>query len=241
MKRIFRPSLIVGTLSLAAVIGCYWYMATRPGVNPALVPSPPTIVASFGEELRSGDLWINTLASLKRVLIGYAIGAAAALILGALAGWFRYWGYVLNPIIDALRPIPALAYIPLVIVWVGIGEPSRIIIIALAVFKPIVVNARAGMQQIAQIYVDAARTLGASRWRVFRTVALPSAVPYFIAGMRNDVRVARATHCPRPLVIAQDEKDVGTGRVFTGHGAVCAYTAGVDHTHPDAAGPRGGF
>ena len=187
MKRIFRPSLIVGTLSLAAVIGCYWYMATRPGVNPALVPSPPPIVASFGEELRSGDLWINTLASLKRVLIGYAIGAAAALILGALAGWFRYWGYVLNPIIDALRPIPALAYIPLVIVWVGIGEPSRIIIIALAVFKPIVVNARAGMQQIAQIYVDAARTLGASRWRVFRTVALPSAVPYFIAGMRTGV------------------------------------------------------
>ena len=169
------------------MIGCYWYMATRPGVNPALVPSPPTIVAGFGEELRSGDLWINTLASLKRVLIGYAIGAAAALILGALAGWFRYWGYVLNPIIDALRPIPALAYIPLVIVWVGIGEPSRIIIIALAVFKPIVVNARAGMQQIAQIYVDAARTLGASRWRVFRTVALPSAVPYFIAGMRTGV------------------------------------------------------
>ena len=84
-------------------------------------------------------------------------------------------------------PIPALAYIPLVIVWVGIGEPSRIIIIALAVFKPIVVNARAGMQQIAQIYVDAARTLGASRWRVFRTVALPSAVPYFIAGMRTGV------------------------------------------------------
>jgi len=69
MKRIFRPSLIVGALSLAAVIGCYWYMATRPGINPPLVPSPPTIVASFGEELR-------------------------------------------------LRPIPALAYIPLVIVWV---------------------------------------------------------------------------------------------------------------------------
>src|SRR4029079_7070662 len=109
------------------------------------------------------------------------------LILGALAGWFRYWGYVLNPIIDALRPIPALAYIPLVIVWVGIGEPSRIIIIVLAVFKPFVVNARAGMKEVAQIYVDAARTLGASRWRVFTTVALPSAVPYFIAGLRTGV------------------------------------------------------
>ena len=187
MSKVLRPSWIVGALSLIAVIGWYWYMATRPGVNPALVPAPPTIAAAFGEQLQSGELWVNTVASVKRVLIGYAIGAAAALILGALAGWFRYWGYALNPIIDALRPIPALAYIPLVIVWVGIGEPSRIIIIALAVFKPIVVNARAGMQEVAQIYVDAARTLGASKWRVFRTVALPSAIPYFIAGMRTGV------------------------------------------------------
>jgi ABC-type nitrate/sulfonate/bicarbonate transport system permease component len=186
-RRWLKPAWVVGALSLLAVVALYWLMASRPGVNPALVPSPPTILSTFGEELRSGDLWINTAASLKRVVIGYVIGAALALLLGALAGWFRWWGYVLNPIIDALRPIPALAYIPLVIVWIGIGEPSRIIIIALAVFKPIVVNARAGMKEVAQIYVDAARTLGASRWRVFATVALPSAIPYFIAGMRTGV------------------------------------------------------
>jgi ABC-type nitrate/sulfonate/bicarbonate transport system permease component len=187
MKRLLKPSWIVGALSIMGVIALYWIMATRPGVNAALMPSPPTILSTFGEELKSGDLWINTYASLKRVVIGYVIGAGLALMLGALAGWFRYWGYVLNPIIDALRPIPALAYIPLVIVWVGIGEPSRIIIIVLAVFKPVVVNARAGMKEVAQIYVDAARTLGASRWRVFATVALPSAIPYFIAGMRTGV------------------------------------------------------
>jgi ABC-type nitrate/sulfonate/bicarbonate transport system permease component len=186
-RRLLRPSLVIGALSLCAVIGLYWLMALKPGTNPALVPAPPQIVQTFVEELRSGDLAINTYASIKRVLAGYLIGAALALLLGALAGWFRGWGYVLNPIIDALRPIPALAYIPLVIVWVGIGEPSRIIIIALAVFKPIVVNARAGMQEVAQIYVDAARTLGASRWRVFSTIAIPSAIPYFIAGLRTGV------------------------------------------------------
>jgi ABC-type nitrate/sulfonate/bicarbonate transport system permease component len=169
------------------VIALYWFVATRPGTNAALVPPPPVVLQTFVEELRNGDLVANTLASLQRVLIGYLIGAALALVLGALAGWFRWWGYILNPLIDALRPIPALAYIPLVIVWVGIGEPSRIIIIVLAVFKPIVVNARAGMQEVAQIYVDAARTLGASRWRVFATVAVPSAIPYFIAGLRTGV------------------------------------------------------
>src|SRR5690349_22428401 len=152
-------------------------MALRPGTNPALVPSPPAILKALRDEIASGDLLVNALASLTRVVIGFVIGASLALVLGALAGWFRYAGYVLNPIIDALRPIPALAYIPLVIVWVGIGEPSRLIIIALAVFKPCVVNARAGMQEVAQIHVDAARTLGASRWRVFKTIALPSAIP----------------------------------------------------------------
>ena len=187
LARICTPAVLVGAVSLAAVVAIYWYMALRPGTNPALVPAPPSIVKALREEIASGDLLVNTIASLKRVVIGFCIGASLALVLGALAGWFRYAGYVLNPIIDALRPIPALAYIPLVIVWVGIGEPSRIIIIVLAVFKPCVVNARAGMKEVAQIYVDAARTLGASRWRVFTTVALPSAVPYFIAGLRTGV------------------------------------------------------
>jgi ABC-type nitrate/sulfonate/bicarbonate transport system permease component len=185
--RLCNPAVIVGALSLGAVVALYWYMALRPGTNAALVPSPPRILQALREEIASGDLLVNTLASLKRVVIGFCIGASLALVLGTVAGWFRYAGYVVNPIIDALRPIPALAYIPLVIVWIGIGEPSRIIIIVLAVFKPCVVNARAGMKEVAQIYVDAARTLGASRWRVFASVALPSAVPYFIAGLRTGV------------------------------------------------------
>jgi len=187
MRRLLSPAIVVGTLSLAAVVGLYWLLALRPGTNAALVPVPPKILAAFAEEIANGNLVTNMMASIQRVLIGFFIGAALALILGALAGWFKWWGWILNPIIDAIRPIPALAYIPLVIVWVGIGEPSRLIIIALAVFKPCVVNARAGMQEVAQIYVDAARTLGASKWRVFTTVAIPSAIPYFIAGLRTGV------------------------------------------------------
>jgi ABC-type nitrate/sulfonate/bicarbonate transport system permease component len=187
LRRLLRPSIVVGALSLLTVVALYWLLALQPGTNAALVPAPPQIARAFIQEMASGNLLTNTAASLQRVVIGFAVGAVLALTLGALAGWFRYWGYVLNPIIDAIRPIPALAYIPLVIVWIGIGEPSRLIIIALAVFKPCVVNARAGMQEVAQIYVDAARTLGASKWRVFTTVAIPSAIPYFIAGLRTGV------------------------------------------------------
>ncbi len=181
----YGPPVFFGALSLAAVIGLYWFVATRPGVNAAMVPTPPTIVHEFAKQLMQGDLLANTWASLARVLTGFAIGASLALVLGSMAGWFRIVGYLLNPLIDAIRPVPALAYIPLVIIWVGIGEPSRIIIISLAVFKPCVVNARAGMKEVAQIYVDAARTLGAGRVREFGMVALPCAVPYLIAGMRT--------------------------------------------------------
>lgn len=185
--RFLSRKLLIGSATILALVGLYWLLALRPGTNAALVPTPPKILAALMEEIANGNLLTNTLASLQRVVVGFAIGAALALALGALAGWFRNWGYVLNPLIDAIRPIPALAYIPLVIVWVGIGEPSRLIIIALAVFKPCVVNARAGMQEVAQIHVDAARTLGASKWRVFRTIAIPSAIPYFIAGLRTGV------------------------------------------------------
>lgn len=186
-RALVSPRLLVGAASIATVIGLYWLVTLRPDSNPTLIPPPPKIAAAFAEEITNGNLLTNTLASLQRVVIGFAIGASLALTLGTLAGWFRSLGYVLNPLIDAIRPIPALAYIPLVIVWVGIGEPSRLIIIALAVFKPCVVNARAGMQEVAQIHVDAARTLGASPWRVFHTIALPSAIPYFIAGLRTGV------------------------------------------------------
>lgn len=185
LEKVTHPSVYIGALSLAAVVTVYWFVATRPGVNPALVPTPVRIGKTFVELLASGELLENTAASLQRVLLGFACGAGLAIVLGCLAGWFRFAGYVLNPLIDAIRPVPALAYIPLVIVWVGIGEPSRIIIITLAVFKPCVVNARAGMKEVTRIYVEAAKTLGASSFRVFWTVALPSAVPYLIAGMRT--------------------------------------------------------
>jgi ABC-type nitrate/sulfonate/bicarbonate transport system permease component len=92
---------------------------------------------------------------------------------------------VLNPIIESIRPIPALAYIPLIIVWVGIDEPARILIIVLAVFKPTVVNTRQGMQEVPKIYVEAAESLGASRMTTFWRVGFPNAIPYIVSGMRN--------------------------------------------------------
>jgi len=178
------PKLVWGTLSVLAVIGAYWIYTILPDSNQIITPPPPKVAEALLEESLNGSLFGHIGASLYRVLIGFFIGVALAVVIGCTAGWFRTAGYLLDPLIDAIRPIPALAYIPLVIVWVGIDEPARIVIIVLAVFKPTVVNARQGMKEIPNIYVEAAESLGTSKVATFWRVALPNAVPFIMSGMR---------------------------------------------------------
>lgn len=195
---------LISVLSVITAIGIYWLIAKLPGTNPALVPLPSTIAKTFVEQLTNGDLIANTLASLKRVAIGFGIGGMLAVLLGAIAGWYPVGGAILNPLINAIRPIPALAYIPLFIVWIGIDETTRILVLILATFKPAVVNARAGMRQIPQIHVDAAGTLGASQTEIFYTVALPNAVPYMVAGLRTALSTCFLALVAAELVAAED-------------------------------------
>jgi ABC-type nitrate/sulfonate/bicarbonate transport system permease component len=175
----------LGFLTIAVIVGAYWIYTLQPQANRTLTPPPPKVVIALWSSIVDGSLFTNIGWSLFRVVIGFAIGVVLAVLMGCTAGWFRYAGYVLNPIIESIRPIPALAYIPLIIVWVGIDEPARILIIVLAVFKPTVVNTRQGMQEVPKIYVEAAESLGASRMTTFWRVGFPNAIPYIVSGMRN--------------------------------------------------------
>lgn len=179
------PRILWGTASVAVVIGAYWLYTVAPGANQVITPPPPKIVEAFLTAIGNGTLFTHIGMSLFRVLVGFAIGATLAVLIGCTAGWFKTAGYILDPLIDAIRPIPALAYIPLVIVWIGIDEPARIAIIILAVFKPTVVNTRQGMKEVPRIYVEAAEALGTSKIATFWRVALPNAVPFIMAGMRT--------------------------------------------------------
>lgn len=178
------PRVVWGTLSVAAVLGFYWLVTIRPGANQVITPPPPAVLDALLDGLAKGSLLGHVWASLYRVLVGFAIGVVLAVVVGCTAGWFRTAGYILDPLIEAVRPIPALAYIPLIIVWVGIDEAARITIIWLAVFKPTVVNARQGMKEIPKIYVEAAESLGTSKLATFWRVALPNAIPFIVSGMR---------------------------------------------------------
>ncbi|MCY6381259.1 ABC transporter permease [Hoeflea prorocentri] len=196
--------LFLGALSVAIVFIAYILVTNRPDNNPALLPPLADIYTSFVANIESGSLFSALVASLFRIFMGFFIGTSLALILGCLIGWYDKIEYLFDPLIEALRPIPPLAYIPIIIIWFGIEEFSRVLIITIACFMVCVVNVVAGMKNVPQVYVDAASTMGASRFQIFRTVAIPAATPFIITGYRIALAAAWTTLVASELLAAQN-------------------------------------
>jgi NitT/TauT family transport system permease protein len=138
----------------------------------------------------SGELIIDSLSSLYRVVVGFAVGAVLALPLGLAMGASRIVYAWMNPLVQLLRPIPPIAYIPLSMLWFGLGNPPAIFLIAIGAFFPVLMNTVAGVRQVDGIYLRAARNLGANGATMFVRVILPAAVPYILTGMRIGVGTA---------------------------------------------------
>jgi len=196
--------LLLGVLSVATVFAIYVWITNRPDNNPALLPPVSDIVASFFNNLRSGNLMTALGASLFRISLGFIVGTSLALVVGCLVGWYKTIEYFVDPLVEAVRPIPPLAYIPIIIIWFCIEEFSRVLIISIACFMVCVVNVIAGMKNVPQVYVDAASTMGAGRFQVFRTVAIPAATPFIITGYRIALGAAWTTLVASELLAAQN-------------------------------------
>ena len=194
--------VILGTVSVLAVFLSYSWVTGRPDNNPALLPPIPHIGEAFVVNLTRGSLVDALGASLYRISMGFMIGTGCALALGCLIGWYKTIEYLLDPLIEAVRPIPPLAYIPIVIIWFGIEEFSRVLLISIACFMVCVVNVVAGMKNVPQVYVDAAATMGATRYQIFRTVAIPAATPFIFTGLRIALAAAWTTLVAAELIAA---------------------------------------
>ena len=133
---------------------------------------------------------VDAAGSLYRVVVGFAIGAGLALPLGLVMGARPRVHAWLNPLVQLLRPIPPIAYIPLSILWFGLGNPPAIFLIVLGAFFPVLMNTIAGVRQVDGIYLRAARNLGASGTTLFVRVILPAAVPYILSGVRIGIGTA---------------------------------------------------
>ena len=152
--------------------------------EPTLLPTPWEVFIGFFNLIKDGQLLTDIQASLQRVFIGFFIASCLAVPLGIILAYFYIPRQILLPIITILRPIPPIAWIPLAILWFGIGDSSSYFITALAAFFPIFINSFAGGKAVEHQHINAAKCLGARRFSLVTTIFLPSAMPQVWAGLR---------------------------------------------------------
>ncbi len=153
-------------------------------IDQRFFPAPSSIIAALVQLSRSGELWANLSASLVRLFWGALLGGVPALALGLAMGLYRPVRAIVDPLVAATYPIPKSAILPLVLLVFGLGEASKVVMVALGVFYPMIINTTAGVLEIDRIYLDVGRNFGAGRWQTFRTIALPGAAPLIMAGMK---------------------------------------------------------
>jgi len=198
-----KPSYIYGSITVSLFLLFYFYLTTSGRINPLFLPSFGQIGAAWAEILENGNYLEDLFASLRRVFIGYFLGCGLAIIIGSLMGWFKRVDWSLNPFVQIVRPIPALAYVPLTILWFGIGEVSKLFVITLGAFVTCIINVIAGVKNTPLIYIDAAKTLGANDTQLFFHVGLPAALPYILTGLRVALATAWGVLVAAELIAAQ--------------------------------------
>lgn len=179
-----RDHRAVRVLALVALV-VLWEATARSGWVPALfLPSPVGVVEELVDMAGSGQLAVHLAASLRRLVAGFVAGATAGVVAGVVVGFFSLAEAMGQPIIAATFPIPKIALLPLLILWLGIGEASKIVVIALGVFFPMAINTAAGVRQADPLLVRAAVSFGAGRASIIRKVLIPSALPTVFAGLK---------------------------------------------------------
>lgn len=185
-RRRLSPRVRDGALAVVTplVLLAVWEVLVRLGVlDDRFFPAPSSILDQMFVLIQSGELWSNLVVSLRRLFIGFWVGLVPGLLLGVVMGLSRPIRAAISPLVSGTYPIPKSALLPLILLIFGLGETSKIVMVAIGVFYPVVLNTVAGVVQIAPIYYDVSKNFGASRWQVFRTVAVPGAMPNIMTGV----------------------------------------------------------
>jgi taurine transport system permease protein len=227
-------SLVTGILLLAA-----WWTVAKLGLVPHLfLPTPQEVLTQIGAVYRDGyagaSLFEHISASLFRILTAAFIATLLGIPVGIAMGLNRWAKGILDTPIEFYWPLPPLAYLPLMIIWLGIGETSKVTLLVLAMFAPICLSAQAGVRSLPIERVNAALSLGASRWNLFFDIVLPSALPEILTGIRIALGVGWGTLVAAELIastrgigymIMSASQFLATDVVFVGIGiiALCAF------------------
>jgi ABC-type nitrate/sulfonate/bicarbonate transport system permease component len=174
-------------LSIASPLALFvlWELAARAHwIDTRFFPAPSSIAGTFGTMIANGTLLSNTLTTLGRLAIGIIVGGVPGLLIGLAMGLYRPVYAIVDPLISATYPIPKSAILPLILLVFGLGEPSKIAMVAIGMFYPVVINTAAGVREISPMYFDVGRNFGARGWAVFRTIAFPGALPVIMTGVK---------------------------------------------------------
>ncbi|HEX5370190.1 MAG TPA: ABC transporter permease [Dehalococcoidia bacterium] len=186
----FLRSRWIGVAFIAALLAC-WEAASRLELVPSLsFPPVSVILRAWVELIVSGELLRELLPSLGRMFGGYVVGVVLGVGIGLLMGMWRFFYNLLEPLTEFLRPIPSPAYIPIVILFLGIDDEMKIFMIAFASFFPVLLNTYSGVRSVDPVQLQTARTFGVEGPRLLWQIVLPSASPYIFTGMRVSLAVA---------------------------------------------------
>lgn len=187
LRRWYRANqrLLLGIAGLLLVL-IPWELLARTGmVKSVLIGSPTAVVNTFIKEVQLGTLWGDVTATLQVWIVGFTVAAVSGILIGLVAGWFKRASFVANPWLNVLYAAPDLAFVPIFILWFGIGFTFKVWIVFLAAIFFIAINTMAGVHATEERFLAVAKTFGASRLTIFRTIVLPGSVPYIMTGLRQ--------------------------------------------------------
>jgi sulfonate transport system permease protein len=180
------PSRLLIGLVLPVALALLWEAAVRLGlVTGRLMPPPSKIISTLAALAQSGELWLHASATMSRVLGGFAIGAAAGTILGALTGSSDLGRRLLDPTLQALRAVPSIAWVPLFILWLGIFEASKLALIGLGVFFPIYLGVEGAVRSVDRKLIEVGRSFRLSRFEMISRILLPAVLPAWVVSLRS--------------------------------------------------------
>jgi NitT/TauT family transport system permease protein len=197
----------VSLASFFAILFLWETVSRLNWVPPLFLPAPSQILREGWVMLKTGLIFKHVFASLSRILLGFIVACALGISVGILIGFFSIPEAIGNPVIAATFPIPKIAILPLLILWLGIGEPPKVAVIALGVFFPMVINVYTGVKNVDPILIKAALSLGSNRTRIIRKIIFPAILPMVFAGMKLGIGIALLLVVAAEMVAA----DAGIG------------------------------
>lgn len=176
--------VLLGAAIPVALLALWWAAAALEWVPPFKLPSPTAVVASAGDLWERGLLQLHVAISLQRVFLGFAIGAVVGLVLGAVVGLSRLADGVLAPTVGAIRAVPSLAWVPLLILYLGFGEDSKVTLVAIGAMFPVYTTVAGALRHVDPQLVEMGRAFGLRRLQLLLTVQLPAVIPSIVSGLR---------------------------------------------------------